>query len=40
VYWLGFWQDPDLFGINKRLINVKLSGASPFFNAMEWDLAQ
>jgi ABC-type transport system substrate-binding protein len=40
VYWLGYWQDPDLFGINARLLNVKLSGASPFFNAIEWDIAQ
>jgi peptide/nickel transport system substrate-binding protein len=38
VYWLGIWQDPDLFGVNERLTNVKLSGVTPFFNIMEWDL--
>ncbi len=38
VYWLGVWQDPDLFGVNERLQNVKLSGATPFYNIMEWDM--
>jgi peptide/nickel transport system substrate-binding protein len=40
VYWLGLWHDPDLFGISSRLQNVKISGATPFFNVAEWDLAQ
>ncbi|OGO33139.1 MAG: hypothetical protein A2Z16_11420 [Chloroflexi bacterium RBG_16_54_18] len=40
VYWLGLWHDPDLFGISERLLNVKISGATPFFNVAEWDLAQ
>lgn len=40
VYWLGVWQDPDLFGISARLDNVKLSGGSPFFNIHEWTIAQ
>jgi peptide/nickel transport system substrate-binding protein len=38
VYWLGVWQDPDLFGVNERLTNVKISGVTPFFNIAEWDL--
>jgi peptide/nickel transport system substrate-binding protein len=38
VYWLGLWQDPDLFGIGSRLQNVKVSGAVPFFNVFEWEL--
>lgn len=38
VYWLGFWQDPDIFAVNPRLQNIKLSGSTPFFNAMDWDL--
>lgn len=38
VYWLGLWQDPDVFAINPELQNVKLSGATPFFNSMEWEL--
>lgn len=39
VYWLGVWQDPDLFALGARIQNAKLSGASPFFNIVEWDLA-
>jgi peptide/nickel transport system substrate-binding protein len=40
AYWVGIWQDPDLFGISERLLNVKISGATPFFNVFEWDLQQ
>jgi peptide/nickel transport system substrate-binding protein len=38
VYWIGLWQDPDSFAIGSRLQNVKISGATPFFNIIEWDL--
>lgn len=38
AYWVGLWQDPDLFGISERVQNVRLSGTTPFFNIMEWDL--
>ena len=38
VYWLGLWQDPDLWGISSRLSNVSLSGVTPFFSIAEWDL--
>lgn len=38
VIWLGMWQDPDLWAIGPRLDNVKLSGVTPFYNIMEWDL--
>jgi len=38
--WIGIWQDPDLFGIGERLKNVKISGATPFFNVLEWELVQ
>jgi peptide/nickel transport system substrate-binding protein len=40
VLWLGVWQDPDLFGFSDRMLDVKISGATPFFNVFEWDLAQ
>jgi peptide/nickel transport system substrate-binding protein len=40
VYWLGLWEDPDLFGFSDRMLNVKMSGATAFFNVAEWDLAQ
>ncbi|HET92174.1 MAG TPA: peptide ABC transporter substrate-binding protein [Chloroflexi bacterium] len=38
--WVGLWQDPDIFAIGPRLKNVKLSGATPFFNIQEWDLTE
>jgi peptide/nickel transport system substrate-binding protein len=38
MYWLGLWRDPDLFGVNGRVTNVKISGRTPFFNVAEWDL--
>lgn len=40
VFWLGLWQDPDIFAVSPRLLNVRLSGATPFFNSLEWDLQQ
>jgi len=40
VYWLGLWQDPDYWAIGSRLQNVKLSGVTPFYNIMEWDLTE
>ncbi|MFZ6029467.1 MAG: peptide ABC transporter substrate-binding protein [Chloroflexota bacterium] len=38
AYWVGLWQDPDLWGVSERLKNVIISGATPFFNIIEWDL--
>lgn len=38
VYWLGVWEDPDIWAVGARLKNVRLSGATPFFNVVEWDL--
>jgi ABC-type transport system substrate-binding protein len=38
VLYVGIWKDPDLWSINNRLQNVKLSGASPFWNAHEWSV--
>ncbi|HEY5668624.1 MAG TPA: peptide ABC transporter substrate-binding protein [Anaerolineales bacterium] len=40
VLWLGLWEDPDLFGFSDRMLNVKISGATSFFNVFEWDIAQ
>jgi peptide/nickel transport system substrate-binding protein len=39
VIYIGIWKDPDLWSINTRLQNVKLSGASPFWNSQEWSVA-
>jgi ABC-type amino acid transport substrate-binding protein len=38
VLWLGLWNDPDLFGVSKRLANVKVSGATPFYSVFDWDI--
>jgi len=40
VFWLGLWEDPDLFGFSDRIVNVKMSGATAFFNVAEWDIAE
>jgi peptide/nickel transport system substrate-binding protein len=40
VYIIGLWQDPDVYAVNPRLLNVKFSGVSMFFNIAEWDLAE
>lgn len=40
VYWVSIWDDPDLWTISKKLSDVKFSGATPFWNAYEWDKAQ
>jgi peptide/nickel transport system substrate-binding protein len=40
VYWLGVWHDNDLFSLNKNAKNVRISGADPFWNCFEWDVAQ
>jgi peptide/nickel transport system substrate-binding protein len=40
VVWVGLWKDPDLWSVNNRLQNVKLSGATPFWNAHEWTISE
>jgi ABC-type transport system substrate-binding protein len=40
VYWLGVWQDPDVWAVSSKLTNVTLSGATPFSKIGEWDMAQ
>ncbi len=40
AYWIGLWEDPDLFGFSDRMLNVKISGATPLYNVFEWDLSQ
>jgi peptide/nickel transport system substrate-binding protein len=39
VYWLGVWQDPDVWAVGPRLTGVKFSGVTPFFNITDWDIA-
>ena len=40
VYWLGVWHDNDVWTINNRAMNVKLSGGNPFWNCFEWDVSE
>lgn len=40
VYWVSIWDDPDLWTVNKKVTGVKFSGATPFWNAYEWDKTQ
>jgi len=40
VLYIGMWKDPDLWSVNSRLQNVNLSGATPFWNSQEWEVAQ
>lgn len=40
VYWLGLWQDPDIWAISERLENVTMSGVTPFFDIEHWDIAE
>jgi peptide/nickel transport system substrate-binding protein len=40
VYWLGLWQDPDVWAVGSRLTGVKFSGVTPFFNIAEWDIKE
>ncbi len=40
VYTIGIWQDPDIWALNPRLQNVKLSGVTPFHNNTEWDIGE
>ena len=38
VYYIGMWEDPDIWIIGKRLTGTKFSGVTPFYNIMEWDV--
>jgi ABC-type transport system substrate-binding protein len=38
VYWVSLWDDPDVYAINKRLHNMRLSGVAPFWNCYTWEI--
>ena len=40
VYWLGIWDDPDMWIVGPRLTNVSFSGVTPFYTIMEWDIVE
>jgi peptide/nickel transport system substrate-binding protein len=40
VYYLGIWDDPDVWVVNPRISGYLFSGVSPFFNIDEWDVTE
>ena len=40
VYYIGIWDDGDIWIVNPRITGVKFSGVNPFFNIMEWDIPE
>jgi len=40
VYYIGIWDDGDIWIVNPRLTGVKFSGVNPFFNIVEWDVTE
>ena len=38
--WVGVWHDADIWVINPRIENAIINGVSPFWNVVEWDVAQ
>ncbi|MGD2039864.1 MAG: peptide ABC transporter substrate-binding protein [Anaerolineae bacterium] len=38
VYWLGMWDDPDMWIVGPRLTGVKFSGVTPFYAVVDWDV--
>jgi peptide/nickel transport system substrate-binding protein len=40
VYWLGIWEDPDVWILSPRLTGYLFSGVTCFFNIMDWDLVE
>jgi peptide/nickel transport system substrate-binding protein len=40
VYYLGMWEDPDIWIIGSRLTGTKYSGVTPFYNIGEWDVVE
>ena len=40
VYWVGLWDDPDVYAVHKQLKNVRLSGLTPFWNCHAWEIGQ
>jgi peptide/nickel transport system substrate-binding protein len=39
VYYLGMWEDPDVWIVSPRLSGYLFSGITPFYNMMDWDVS-
>ena len=40
LYFIGIWEDPDVWIMSPNLTGYKFSGVTPFYNIAEWDLSQ
>ena len=40
VYYIGIWEDPDVWIVNPNITGHLFSGVTPFFNIMDWDLVE
>jgi peptide/nickel transport system substrate-binding protein len=40
VVMVGVWHDPDLWALSSRVVDARISGADPFWNAANWDLSE
>ncbi len=40
TFWVGLWEDPDVWVYNNRVTGLQLNGPNPFWNANEWDVTQ
>jgi len=38
--WVGLWQDPDFWVVNSRIQNAVLSGVTPFWDVVNWEVAE
>lgn len=39
-FWVGLWQDPDFWVVNGRIQNARLSGVTPFWDVVSWEVAE
>jgi len=40
VYYLGIWEDPDIYVVNPLVTGYNISGVTPFHNIADWDITQ
>jgi peptide/nickel transport system substrate-binding protein len=38
--WIGTWYDADTWAVNPRVLNTAINGQTPFWNIVEWDVAE
>jgi len=40
LFWAGVRTDPDMYAVNDRVKNIRVSGIDPFWNAYEWAVGE